>query len=163
MSAPWTFVASSEAETNRLGRALADVLPPGTTIALVGGLGAGKTRFVRALAEGAGVPPGTVNSPTFVLVQEYAGRWPLYHFDTYRLRSAADEFLALGGDEYLAAGGVCCIEWADRIADVLPADHLQIEIRVLGEFSREFQLRGTGPQTQQLVREMARLLPEPTA
>src|SRR5438067_13388120 len=76
---------ASEDDTARLGRALADLVEPGTVIGLVGPLGAGKTRLVRAIAEALGVDPTAISSPTFVLIQEYEGRLPIYHFDAYRL------------------------------------------------------------------------------
>ncbi|MEN6556898.1 MAG: tRNA (adenosine(37)-N6)-threonylcarbamoyltransferase complex ATPase subunit type 1 TsaE, partial [Thermoguttaceae bacterium] len=95
----WTFDAVEESDTARLGAALAEVLPNGTTVALCGTLGAGKTRLVQALAEASGVERRQVLSPTFVLIQEYHGRRSLYHIDAYRLRDA-DEFLALGPEEY---------------------------------------------------------------
>jgi tRNA threonylcarbamoyladenosine biosynthesis protein TsaE len=105
----WTFHAASEDDTRRLGEALGAAALPSLVIALVGSLGAGKTRLVRAIADGAGVRDQIVNSPTYVLVQEYLGRLPIIHFDTYRLRSL-DEFIELGAEEYLRSDGVCCIE-----------------------------------------------------
>jgi tRNA threonylcarbamoyladenosine biosynthesis protein TsaE len=140
----WTFRAASEDDTRRLGEALGAAVLPGLVIALVGPLGAGKTRLVRAIADGAGVRDQIVNSPTYVLVQEYHGRLPIYHFDTYRLRSL-DEFIELGADEYLRSDGVCCIEWADRVVDVLPPDVLRVEITVVGRDEREFRFTANGP------------------
>lgn len=129
-----------EDQTERLASALADLIVPDTVIALVGPLGAGKTRFVRALARALGVEEGAVASPTFVLIHEYAGRLPIFHFDTYRLTSA-DAFEDLGAAEYFEAGGVCLIEWADRVADRLPPVHWRITIEVLGPTSRRFVLQ----------------------
>ena len=140
----WTFCATTEDDTRRLGEALGAAALPGLVIALVGPLGAGKTRLVRAIADGVGVRDQIVNSPTFVLVQEYHGRLPIYHFDTYRLRSL-DEFIELGAEEYLRSDGVCCIEWADRVADVLPSDVLRVEIAVVGREEREFRITANGP------------------
>jgi tRNA threonylcarbamoyladenosine biosynthesis protein TsaE len=91
-----------------------------------------------------------VTSPTFLLIQEYAGRLPLYHFDTYRLRDS-DEFLELGADELIHGSGVCLIEWADRVADVLPRDLLRIEIETTGPTSRRFAFAGTGPRSSGLA------------
>ena len=153
MSVDWTIVSHSEAETELLAARLADVLQPGTVVALVGNLGAGKTRLVRGVAEALGVDRRAIASPTFVLVHEYAGRLPLFHFDVYRLREAAD-FLELGADEYLNSGGVCFVEWADRVKDFLPADHLRIEIVASGETSREFCFTASGPKSEAVVRGM---------
>src|SRR5713101_6749449 len=123
------------AATGRLGRCLAELLSPGAVVALIGPLGAGKTHFVRAVAEGLGLTdPHAVSSPTFVLIQEYAARLPVYHFDAYRLRSPG-EFFDLGAHEYFQADGVCLIEWADRVTPCLPADHVRISITPTGENS----------------------------
>ena len=146
----WTFVAASESDTQHLGQVLADALEPGMAVALIGNLGAGKTRLVQAIARGAGITRGRVNSPTFSLVQEYEARWPIYHFDTYRLRST-DEFLELGAEEYLASEGVCFIEWADRVAEVLPADLLKIEIEITGDTSRTFHFASSGKRSQRVI------------
>jgi tRNA threonylcarbamoyladenosine biosynthesis protein TsaE len=141
-----TIIVNNEQDTARLGAALAEVLPPGTTIALIGTLGAGKTRLVQAVATALGVPPGSVTSPTFVLVNEYtAGRTPIYHFDTYRLKDN-DEFLELGPDEYFESDGLVFVEWADRVAHLLPPEHIAINFEVLDETSREITINGTSPQ-----------------
>ena len=103
---------SSEEETARLGQAIADVVETGTVIGLVGPLGAGKTRLVRAIAEALGVDPEAISSPTFVLIQEYKGRLPIYHFDTYRLPTP-EAFEDLGVADYWESG-VSLVEWADR-------------------------------------------------
>src|SRR5688500_870189 len=94
-----TIVSRSEADTERLGRRLGELLPAGAVVALDGPLGAGKTRLVQGLAAARGHDPLAVVSPTFTLVQEYRGERPVYHFDVYRLRDD-DEFLNLGPDEY---------------------------------------------------------------
>ncbi len=135
---PLTIWAESEQETDRLGRALADWVRPGTVIGLIGPLGAGKTRLVRALSEALGVDPQAIASPTFVLIHEYDGRLPIYHFDTYRLRSP-EEFDALGASDYFDSGGLCLIEWADRVADRLPPDAWTITISLEGP-RRRFSL-----------------------
>src|SRR6478672_6872154 len=124
----FTFVSHGEFDTERLGAALASVLPAGTVVGLIGPLGAGKTRLVQAVATALGVRPGSVTSPTFVLVNEYtSGRLPVYHFDTYRLKDD-DEFLNLGPDEYFDSNGITFVEWADRVATLLPKDRLEIAI-----------------------------------
>ena len=108
------YEADDEAATARLGAALAEILPDGATVALVGTLGAGKTRLVQAIAAAAGVDRRSVVSPTFVLVQEYSGRRRIVHIDAYRLRNE-DEFRDLGPDEYFEGGGLVLVEWADRV------------------------------------------------
>lgn len=146
----WQFVSHCETDTDELGAALGNAAQKGTVIGLMGNLGAGKTRLVRALATTLGVDPLHVSSPTFVLIQEYEGRLPVFHFDTYRLKDV-DEFLDLGPDEYFQSGGVCVIEWADRVVDVLPKDVLRVEISITGQTTREFQLQATGPLSEQLL------------
>lgn len=150
-------LSRSEAETQQIGAALAAALVPGTVVALIGNLGAGKTRLVQAVAEALGMDRSAVTSPTFVLLQEYAGRLPLYHFDAYRLRDV-DEFLALGADELLWSDGVCLIEWADRVAEALPADRLRIEIEPAGAESRLFRFIPGGPRSRSLVEELRKRL-----
>jgi tRNA threonylcarbamoyladenosine biosynthesis protein TsaE len=104
----------SEAETTAVGRDLARSLAPGAVVLLSGDLGAGKTAFVRGMADGLGIDPAEVSSPTFTLVQEYrGGRLPLYHVDLYRLRSI--EVDDLGLDEMTLQGGITAIEWPDRL------------------------------------------------
>src|ERR1700750_1105777 len=133
-----TFSLSSLAQTEDAGRRLGPLLFPGAVVGLVGGLGAGKTHFVRAVAEGLGVRnPAAVNSPTFVLIQEYPARLPIYHFDAYRLKSSR-EFADLGVEEYFHGDGVCLIEWADLVMDVLPTERLEIRIKVIDETARRF-------------------------
>ena len=145
--------AETEATTNDLGHQLAAVLEPGLVVALVGDLGAGKTRLVKAIAAGLGIPSESVNSPTFTLVQEYSGRVPLRHCDTYRLRDP-NEFLDLGLDELLAPDGIALIEWADRVIHLLPRDLLRIEIRIVSPTAREFTITATGKTSQKLLDEL---------
>ena len=153
----FTFLADNESDTQRLGAALAKVLPPGTTVALIGTLGAGKTRLVQALAAGCGVPPDTVVSPTFVLCQEYHGRRTLYHLDAYRLKDD-DEFLELGPEEYFASDGITLIEWADRVLDCLPPQRLEIHIEVVGDTARQFRLAAVGGESSAMLNDLAAAL-----
>ena len=115
-----TIALTSLEATLALGQRLGQAAEPSAVIALCGGLGVSKTHLTKGIASGLGVDPTAVSSPTFSLVQEYpGGRRPLFHFDFYRL-AAADEVLAIGWDEYLEAGGVCVVEWADRFPSLLP-------------------------------------------
>ena len=116
----------AEAETAGVGRDLARTLGPGTIVLLTGDLGAGKTAFVRGMAEGLGVDPAEVSSPTFTLIQEYrGGRLPLFHVDLYRLRSIEVEDLGL--DDIALAGGVTAIEWPDRLPRAFDAT---VDVRI---------------------------------
>lgn len=151
MAAVVSIAVSDLAGTDAFGRRLAQLLFPGAVIALIGPLGAGKTHLVRAIAEGLGIAdPRRVSSPTFVLIQEYDARLPIYHFDAYRLKSEA-EFADLGVYEYFQGGGVCLVEWADKVASCLPEEYLQIAIVVTGADSRRFELQGRGAQYERIV------------
>lgn len=153
--------AANLAETEALGHRLGESLFPNAVVALVGPLGAGKTHLVRAIAEGMGIRnPLLVTSPTFVLIQEYPARLPIYHFDAYRLANPA-AFVDLGVHEYYEAGGVCLIEWADRVAEALPAECLRIEIEPLDENRRRFHFTPIGEAYQQLLAQLLPTRPEP--
>lgn len=150
------YLAPDLESTQRLGQRLGALLFPGAVIGLEGPLGAGKTCFVRAVAEGLGIEdPRLVTSPTFILVQEYPARWPMHHVDVYRLRSP-QEFIDLGAEEWLGGAGVCLIEWADRIRDVLPEDRLDVVIDVSGAQQRSFHAAAHGPRHGQLLADWAR-------
>jgi tRNA threonylcarbamoyladenosine biosynthesis protein TsaE len=143
------------AATEAFGRRLGALLFPGAVVALVGQLGAGKTHLVRAVAEGLGVRnPAAVNSPTFVLIQEYPARLSIYHFDAYRL-SGEREFRELGSDEYFHGDGVCLVEWADKVEPALPAEHLRIEIHVIDKNRRRFEVTATDGRYEELVSRLA--------
>jgi tRNA threonylcarbamoyladenosine biosynthesis protein TsaE len=155
MTASLTYETADLAGTMAFGRALARHLRAGTVMALVGPLGAGKTHLVRAVAEGLGIADSrAVCSPTFVLIQEYDARLPVYHFDTYRLRNP-EEFFDLGVHEYFEGDGVCLVEWGDRVEKWLPPDHLRLTITVTGKNSRRILLEGTGDRSRAIVRDFA--------
>lgn len=114
-------------DTEALGKRLADLLKPGSVVALIGPLGAGKTALTQAVARGLGVTE-RLSSPTFTVVQEYrSGRIPLYHFDVYRVNDP-DDLFELGFEEYLHGDGACFIEWADLVEDMLPEDTIHIRL-----------------------------------
>ncbi len=152
---PFIFDADDEAATVALGCSLAECLPPMAVIALIGPLGAGKTRLVQAVAEAAGVDPREVISPTFVLIHEYEGRLPMYHFDAYRLRDE-DEFLRLGPEEYFERAGWTFIEWADRVKRCLPGDRLEVRIELTGPGSRRFTVSATGAASSEVLGRLAK-------
>jgi tRNA threonylcarbamoyladenosine biosynthesis protein TsaE len=154
MSATWTTDVTDLDATTALGRRLGALLYPGAVVALVGPLGAGKTHFVRAVVEGLGGDGRRVSSPTFALIHEYPARLPVYHFDAYRLPDEA-AFADLGAAEYFEGDGVCLVEWADRVAGVLPAEHLRVTIAPTGETSRRFTIEGRGERYQPMVKGMS--------
>lgn len=122
-----TIKLNSEHDTRSLGLRIADAAEPGDVVALIGDLGTGKTALTGYIAEGLGIKED-ISSPTFTIMKEYrSGRLPLYHFDAYRLESGA-ELLDTGAEEIIDGDGLCVIEWADIVADVLPADSLALRI-----------------------------------
>jgi tRNA threonylcarbamoyladenosine biosynthesis protein TsaE len=149
----FTFRAAAEADTEQLGRALAQVLPEGSVVALEGALGAGKTRLVQAIAAACGVDRRDVVSPTFVLVHEYAGTRPIYHVDAYRLRDE-DEFLQLGVHECFGPPNLVFIEWAERVANCLPEERIEITIRMPEGDVRQFEIVGRGARYSDAVEQL---------
>lgn len=121
-------------ETLDLGRAFAKRLNSGDCVCFFGDLGAGKTTFIKGVVAGLGGEG--VNSPTFVYLNIYEGQVPIYHFDLYRLRDE-EQFLEMGFDEFLFGGGICLIEWSERIAGSLPPNCLQVTLSHLGKSERE--------------------------
>jgi tRNA threonylcarbamoyladenosine biosynthesis protein TsaE len=151
----FAFEAADEGATDRFGAALAAVLPPGTVVALLGTLGAGKTRLVQAIAAACGVSREEVVSPTFVLCQQYRGSRTINHLDAYRLRDV-DELRELGIEELLASDAITIIEWADRVADALPDEFVEVAIEVTGQTARRFTVRAEGARYQTVIGELAR-------
>ncbi len=151
------YEAADESQTAQLGAALAKVVPDGAVVALCGTLGAGKTRLVQAIAEAEGVDRRDVVSPTFVLLQQYRGRRPIYHFDAYRLRDE-DEFLELGPEEYFDSGGVTLVEWAERVEGCLPEERIEVRIEVIGDTSRRFEIEARGDRYTGQLRQLKELL-----
>ena len=134
-----TSCSSSVGDTESIGRALGERLRAGDVVLLFGGLGAGKTAFVRGLAEGLGADPDEVSSPTFTLMQEYQGRVALRHLDLYRVESLA-EIDDLGLEE-AGADAVLAIEWAERMGEP-SADAWRVDLRVVDEDTREVAVSG---------------------
>lgn len=135
MSATRTLTSRSPAETQGLGERLGARLAPGAVVACTGQLGAGKTCFLQGLARGLGVTT-EVTSPTFVLINQYRGRLPLYHLDAYRTGSLT-ELVDLGLEEMLDGDGVTVIEWADKLLSLLPARTIRVHLSGLGDEPRE--------------------------
>ena len=142
MSTDFNIISNSPEETIDLGRRLGSQLKGGEVIGIYGLLGSGKTHLIKGIAAGAGAEDSKqVNSPTFVIVNEYAGRLDIYHIDAYRLNSIA-EFEMLGFDEYCRPQSVVLIEWADKIESALKAiNYIRIELFHAGETKREIHVK----------------------
>ncbi len=117
---------NSLAETMEYGKKIADMLKPGDILCLSGNLGAGKTTMSKTIIKELGVTD-TVTSPTFTIVHEYQGRLPVYHFDVYRIDDI-EEMYEIGYEEYFFGEGVCIIEWAEKIEEIIPAEAMHITI-----------------------------------
>jgi tRNA threonylcarbamoyladenosine biosynthesis protein TsaE len=151
-----TIDLRSEDDTTRLGRAIALLAGPGVVIGLVGPLGAGKTRLARAIAESLGVDPAAISSPTFVLINEYVGRMPIYHADVYRLRDPA-AFLDLGIADIWAGEGLVLVEWADRVRNLMPEGSWFVHLELSGPARRLARFEAP-PQDAGLAERLANRL-----
>ena len=140
------YVSHSPEETEAIGEALGRTLQGGEVIAYRGGLGLGKTCFTRGLARGLGFT-GNVTSPTFALVQEYTGgRFPLYHFDLYRI-STIEDLDTTGFFEYLDTGGVLAVEWSENFTAVLPENTVTVSFERLDDTRRKITVENTGEES----------------
>jgi tRNA threonylcarbamoyladenosine biosynthesis protein TsaE len=141
----------SPEETAELGRRLGALCEPGTLLALVGDLGAGKTRFVKGLAAALGIAENLVTSPTFVLMNLHPGRIPLAHFDLYRLETV--DLPSLGFYD-LRNDSAMVIEWADKVDEKLLGDHLRIDFDLTGETSRRLMFHARGERSGKLLQAL---------
>jgi len=133
-------MSASEEQTYELGRELAGDILPGDLLGLSGDLGAGKTCLIQGICRGLGVPQHIyITSPTFIILNRYTGRIPIYHFDFYRL-STKSEIMDLGYEEYFFSDGVCLIEWAERAVGLLPEEYLKIEMYITSPTQRRIEL-----------------------
>ena len=133
-------LSKSVEETMEIGAKFAKGLKKGDVVALIGELGAGKTVFTKGIAKGLGVKNSRyVNSPTFVIIKEYEGRFPLYHFDLYRLDGHSG-FDDMNYEEYFYGDGVTVIEWADKIREILPKRYIEVKLTVVGETERKIEI-----------------------
>jgi tRNA threonylcarbamoyladenosine biosynthesis protein TsaE len=151
---------NSLADTQRLAQSLASEVELPLVIAISGTLGAGKTQLVRYTAQALGVPAEEVTSPTYVLLQRYAGRYIIYHFDFYRLESAA-EVWDLGIDELLEHSALVFVEWAEKYPECLPADRLQIQLAPIESATNQSRLAiitATGPRAERLLSKLSSTL-----
>ena len=146
------LVTESPEETQRLGNRLGKLAQVGDVFLLVGGLGAGKTCLTQGIAWGLDIE-GYATSPSFVVVNQYQGRLPLYHIDLYRL-DRLEEVIELGLDDYLYGRGVCVVEWAEKALDMLPEEHLLVEMSYLSDTSRNLILKPVGERYIELLSQL---------
>ncbi len=144
-------VTNNANETIALGRQIGSLLRPGDVLAISGELGAGKTTFISGVAAGLGISD-LVSSPSFVIINEHFGRIPLFHIDLYRLEEGMD-IEQLGIEEYFKRGGVVAIEWAERMGDLLPDQHIDIRLEPLDDNRRSITIddRGSNRIPSQLI------------
>lgn len=137
-----SFISHSPEQTTSIGYTFGKSLPLNSVVCFFGDLAAGKTTFIKGLVSGAnGISPNHVNSPTFVYLNIYEGQKPVYHFDLYRLRDA-DEFLSMGFDEMFSREGICCIEWSEKIPDLIPPEAIVVKLQHAGEDVRHIEISG---------------------
>lgn len=147
------FITHRPQETINLGRRLSRFLKKGDIICLYGELGSGKTTFVKGLASGLGVEKDAINSPSFVIVKEFKGKLPLFHFDLYRLKNLREIF-SLGFEEYLFSDGVSVIEWAERLKGVSLDNYLKIEFNLKNNCERLIKLIPFGSRYRDLIKKL---------
>jgi tRNA threonylcarbamoyladenosine biosynthesis protein TsaE len=136
------FPTKSSDETIALGKKVGVKLKPGDIVGFYGELGSGKTTMIKGVAIGLGVKEqDIVKSPSFIMVNEYKGRYPIYHIDLYRIKNA-EEILSIGFDEYLYDNGVCLIEWAEKAEKELPENIIKVELEVVSPDERKVKIVG---------------------
>lgn len=133
------MVSHGEAETHALALKLVPLLRPGDLLVLKGELGAGKTVFVRGMAEALGLDPEAVNSPSYTIVNEYLGERPLFHFDLYRVQDPS-ELYEIGWDDYLQRQGLIVVEWGEKAAECLPREYYLIAFLIIDDQTRQINL-----------------------
>ena len=150
------IISNCPEETLRLGRILGELLSEGSFVALIGELGAGKTVLTKGIARGLGVADDReVTSPSFVLVNEYRGRVPVYHVDLYRLENPS-EVEGIGWDEIISGPAVTLVEWADKAEKYLPEERMEIHLEWAGEKERRILLCGKGQSGQKIIEQLQR-------
>lgn len=134
------YLSHSPEETLQVGFEFGQTLKENDVVCLIGELGAGKTTFIKGLVAGvANYPSEKVQSPTFVYLNIYKGHKTIHHFDLYRLKDI-EAFLSMGFEDYLSGGGICCIEWSERIASLLPSTCLFVTLRHVAEDKRQITI-----------------------
>lgn len=147
------ILSKSTDQTIKVGERLAKHLRKGDILCLQGELGSGKTTLIKGIAKGLKIAPAKVNSPTFVLMNAYEGRLPLYHFDLYRLEGAR-EISSIGYEEFLHGDGVSVVEWAERLGELVPREYLRIELSHKGENGRSVKFSAVGAHYHRVINSL---------
>ena len=140
-------------ETLAIGKKLGRLLSPGDVILLTGELGAGKTCLVKGIADGLGIKGTRITSPTFIIINEYTGKIPLYHIDLYRIGSIED-LRDIGMEELVYGKGVTAIEWAERIKDTLPDERMEITLKWVDDKSRTIKINAFGRHHREILKKL---------
>ncbi len=150
-----TIITKSPDETKNLGKEIGKLVKPGDLLAFYGELGAGKTCFIQGISWGLEVKD-YVTSPSFTIINEYKGKIPIYHFDLFRLNNA-EEILELGYEEYFYGEGLTVIEWAEKIEQLLPKEHLKIDIKFKDHYKRTISFIPQGRRFNNFLKELNRI------
>ena len=142
------------------GKRLGSLLSPGDVIFLTGELGAGKTCFVKGIADGLGIKGSSITSPTFIIVNEYTGKIPLYHIDLYRI-GIIEDLRDIGMEEILYGKGVTAIEWAERIKDTLPDERLDVTLKWVDDKTRTIDIKAFGIHHREILKKLVYETKEP--
>jgi tRNA threonylcarbamoyladenosine biosynthesis protein TsaE len=151
------IVSKSSEHTYKIGKIIGEKLKPRDILALIGDLGSGKTTFVKGLAEGLDIK-NPINSPSFLIIKEYKGKYPFLHIDVYRLKNPEIELFNIGFEEYLKDDYIIAIEWADRILSYLPDNRLEVEFFHISNTERKIIFRPKGERYKNLIEELKECL-----
>ena len=146
------LISHSREQTRKFGVRLGELALSGDVILLTGTLGTGKTYLTQGIAWGLNIKEYAL-SPSYIIVRELQGRLPLYHLDLYRL-DHLKEIAELGLDDYLYGNGVCVVEWAEKGLNLLPAEHLLIQLSYLSDTERSFRLEPSGQRYLEIIRQL---------
>lgn len=147
------FLTNNPGETIKLGKKIGKLLKPGFLIGLYGDLGSGKTTLTKGIAQSLGIKENEIHSPTFVLINQYQAKLPLYHIDFYRLENI-EQIEELGIEEYLFSDGACIIEWAQKLGKLMPKNHIEIKLVHKGEHKRLIKIMARGVKYKDFIKEL---------
>jgi tRNA threonylcarbamoyladenosine biosynthesis protein TsaE len=142
------IITTSQTQTQRLGNKLARKLRRGSLVAFCGSLGSGKTTMIKGICQGLGVKE-LVRSPCFIIMTQYKGKLPIYHFDLYRLKNP-EELHTIGYEEYFYGDGICLVEWAEKAKHFLPEQRIDVFLEIISESERGIEIKEVKPKKQKL-------------